>query len=120
MRHYPVGRMSNGIIANVDAVWWAKLRNATKVKALGVNISFLPRDGFGVCEDVFQGGTDRRASRADHVANMNDAEASCWMIALANYHDIITLYSGSQLSTDELWDRGMPMGSPLLAFDCRV
>ena len=68
MRRYPVGWKSKEIMANVDAVWWAKLRNATKGKALGVNVSFLPRDGFGVCEDVFQGGTDRRASRGDPVA----------------------------------------------------
>lgn len=43
---------------------------------------------------------DRRAWRSDHVAITSEAEDCLWMTAPANYHEIITLYSGSQLSLD--------------------
>ena len=40
---------------------------------------------------------DRRAWRADHVANTSNAEYLCWMIITANYNVVIALYSGSQI-----------------------
>jgi hypothetical protein len=52
----------------------------------------------GCVEEVTK--LNRRAWRSDHVANMDDAEDWCRMTAMANYREIITLYSGSQLSLD--------------------
>lgn len=62
---------------------------------------------------------DRRAWRADHVANTSNVEPLRWLIITANYHVVIALYSGGQL----LMNAGkgeMPMGRPLLAFGNRV